>query len=305
MRGVLRPNGLVALALFAAACVPSEDQSNQAADSGNPAPARAPGNVRALGSPRASARPLPPNASALGEGGMPRADGAMNPMAARGDAGLPHAGDAGTAAAKPAGPPDAPIKAVYYDNFDRVELGAEWTTTSPEWRLQAGRLCGRNAKNHPAWLNRKLPLNARIEFDAISNSPDGDLKAELWGDGKSFAKGTSYNDATSYLAILGGWKNTFHVLARLDEHKKSRPEVKINPTGKDLRARPVQQGRLYHFKVERTDGKTLRWLVDDIDVLTFADPEPLKGKDHEHLGFNDWEVPVCFDNLKITPLPGG
>ena len=26
------------------------------------------------------------------------------------------------------------------------------------------------------------------------------------------------------------------------------------------------------------------------------------GAGHEHLGFNDWDAPVCFDNLKVTPL---
>lgn len=207
-------------------------------------------------------------------------------------------------AAAPAAAPDSAISSAFYDSFDRNELGADWNATSPEWKIQGGRLCGRNVHNHPAWLRRKLPLNARIEFDAVSTSPDGDLKVELWGDGKSFAKGTSYNDATSYLAIFGGWKNQFHVLARLDEHAPNRPEVKVNPSGTDLRAAPVKPGRVYHFKVERADGKTLRWLVDDIEIVTFTDPAPLKGEGHEHLGFNDWEVQVCFDNLQITPLGG-
>lgn len=205
--------------------------------------------------------------------------------------------------AKPAGPPDAPITAVYYDTFDRAELGAEWSATSPEWKVVGGRLCGRNAHNHPVWLNRKLPVNARIEFDAVSSSADGDLKVEIWGDGKSFAKGTSYTDATSYLAIFGGWKNQFHVLARIDEHAQGRPEVKVQPNG-DYKARPVVANTIYHFKVERSDGKTVRWFIDDIEIIAFTDPAPLKGEGHEHLGFNDWEVQVCFDNLQISALPG-
>ena len=32
----------------------------------------------------------------------------------------------------------------------------------------------------------------------------------------SAASGVSYNDATSYLTIFGGWKNTLHVLARIN-----------------------------------------------------------------------------------------
>ncbi|MBK8996775.1 MAG: hypothetical protein IPM35_13650 [Myxococcales bacterium] len=204
----------------------------------------------------------------------------------------------------PAAAPDSPITGVYWDTFERGELGAEWNPTSPEWRIIGGRLCGSKARNHPVWLKRKLPTNARIEFDAVSTSADGDLKVEIWGDGKGFAKGVSYNDATSYLAIYGGWKNQFHVLARLDEHAPGRPEVKVSAGG-DYKARPVVPNTVYHFKVERSDGKTVRWFVDDIEIIAFTDPAPLRGDGHEHLGFNDWEVQVCFDNLVISALPGG
>ena len=54
--------------------------------------------------------------------------------------------------------------------------------------------------------------------------------------------------------------------------------------------------------MERRDGRTLRWRVDDMDILTYPDDEPLTGPGHEHFGFNDWQVRVCFDNLRVTPL---
>ena len=92
-------------------------------------------------------------------------------------------------------------------------------------------------------------------------------------------------------------------LARIDEHAPNRPQVKVDPDGA-LNARPVVPNQSYHFKVERTDGKTIRWFVDDIEIISFTDPEPMKGTGHQHMGFNDWAVPVCFDNLQITPLGG-
>ena len=64
----------------------------------------------------------------------------------------------------------------------------------------------------------------------------------------------------------------------------------------------VLPDRAYRFKIERSDGKTVRYFVDDIEILSLKDPSPLTGEGHEHLGFNDWAVPVCFDNLTITPL---
>jgi hypothetical protein len=200
-------------------------------------------------------------------------------------------------------PPSAPLGSSFEDNFERPTVGADWRVTpGGDWRIDKGRLCVKGAHNHGVWLARTLPTNVRIEFDALSDSPDGDIKAEIFGDGSSAASGQSYNDATSYLTIFGGWKNNFHVLARLNEHASDRPEIKITPGSDDERARPVNAGQVYHFKVERDDGRAISWWVGDMLMFKFTDPQPLLGPGHDHLGFNDWEVPVCFDNVKVVPL---
>ncbi len=187
---------------------------------------------------------------------------------------------------------------------DKTNIGPNWTQAQTNaWHIEDGWLCVENAHNHGIWFSRPIPINARIEWDAKGDSPEGDLKVELWGDGRGFAKGNSYNDATSYLAILGGWKNTLHVLARLDEHKEDRKVVRVDKDSDDPRQRPVMRGQVYHLKVERNDAKTVRYYVDTLLMATFVDAEPLMGPGHDHFGFNDWEAKVCFDNVKITPLP--
>ena len=221
--------------------------------------------------------------------------------------GAPAAAKPAPTAARPraadGGAPSLPtITAPFEDTFDRVELGPDWNVLSPKWKISGGRLCVRGARNRGVWLTRKLPVNARIEFDAYSESSEGDLKAEIWGDGVSGATGTSYTNATSYLAILGGWKNTRHVLARLDEHGDDRLELEVEPNSDDERARPVEAGQPYRFVIERADGKTVQWSVNGLTLFDLPDPEPLSGAGHEHLGFNEWDAPVCFDNLKVTPL---
>jgi hypothetical protein len=183
------------------------------------------------------------------------------------------------------------------------ELGPNWRPAATNaWHIENGRLCGQGARNHGVWLNRVLPINARIEFDAISESPEGDIKAEIWGDGQSHATAISYTNATSYLTILGGWKNKFHVLARINEHAPDRRQVAVDEHSDDPRAKPVYAGQIYHFKIERSDGHTVRWAVNGLDYLSYDDPSPLIGMGHDHFGFNDWEVKVCFDNVKVTPL---
>lgn len=194
------------------------------------------------------------------------------------------------------------LSAPFRDDFNRDALGPDWNATSGAWRLEDGALCARGARNRPVWLVRRLPTNARIEFDATSNSPQGDLKVEVWGDGKSFATSASYSNATSYILVFGGWKNSAHVLARLDEHKSDRLELKVDPDSDDPRQHPVSEGQTYHFKIERSDGATVRWFIDDIELHSLADPAPLSGPGHEHFAFNDWDVPVCFDNLVVVPL---
>ena len=199
-------------------------------------------------------------------------------------------------------PSRPPIAEPFEDTFDRAEIGPDYNVLSPAWKIVANKLCVRGARNKGMWLLRALPVNARIEFDAQAEAPEGDIKVEAWGDGATGATGASYTNATSYLAILGGWKNTKHVLARLNEHGDDRQELDVEQGSDDERQRPVAPGQPYHFKIERANGKSVRFSVNDVLYFEMWDEDPLSGPGHEHFGFNDWDAPVCFDNLKVTPL---
>lgn len=195
------------------------------------------------------------------------------------------------------------LRAPFRDEFERPLIGDDYFASGAQFRIEHGRLCVKGAHNHPLWLRHRLPRNARIQVEAEAKSDDGDIKLEAWGDGQAAATRVSYTDATSYLAIFGGWKNRYHVLARLDEHAPDRPEVVIEPGSDDPRQQPVVAGRRYRLKLERSDGRTLRFWVDDVELLSFTDPLPLQGTGHDHFAFNDWETPVCFDHLVVEPLP--
>jgi hypothetical protein len=281
----------VVVSLATVGCVPPDTASEPSASAGGgPTPSTPQAATAVLDSHRADSRPAKVASSSRSTDRTARS--VSSPVAAVGsDAGETHP----TLSA-------ARISGVFRDFFERSTLGPDYNATSGAWRIQGGRVCATRARNHPLWLRRKLPTNVRIEFDAASQSADGDLKVEAWGDGTSAATGVSYADASSYLFIYGGWKNSRHVLARLDEHGPNRKEVSVDPSGQRLDARPVRPHHSYHFKIERSDGKTVRWLVDDIEILTFADAQPLRGEGHEHFAFNDWDTPVCFDDLIITAL---
>jgi len=194
------------------------------------------------------------------------------------------------------------ISEPFRDDFERRELGADYYARSPVWAIERGWLCVEGAENQGVWLKKRLPENVRIEFDAVAHSTDGDIKVELFGDGVSGASGTTYDDATSYLAIFGGWKNTVHALARLDEHDPKRQAITIDERADDPRARAVSAGQAYRFKFERRHGNSLSWWVNGTLYFDLVDEQPLSGEGHDHFGFNDWAAHVCFDNLAITPL---
>lgn len=196
------------------------------------------------------------------------------------------------AACKVKDPP--PVTEEWQDTFDRDDIGGDYYKSGSGYMLENGALSARGAHNHPLWLRKKLPHDVRIELDAWSNSPDGDIKVEFLGDGKSFDPDAGRYMATGYEVIFGGWHNAKSIIARLDEHGKDmagRADVKVVPR------------QHYHWKIERS-GNKVSWWIDDMKTpfLVYDDPHPLEGNGHEFFGFNNWENDTWFDNLVITPL---
>ena len=183
----------------------------------------------------------------------------------------------------------------FSDDFERTSLGDAWNNTGSNatgtWRIENGALTVRDAHNHPLWLARTLPRDVRIEYEVRSMSPEGDIKCEVFGDGRSAAIEASYT-ATSYVVIFGGWGNQLDVLARLDEHGADRIE---RPS------RRVVPGQNYRMRVERRGQVITAW-VDDQELVSMTDPDPLEGSGHDHFAFNDWQSELVIDNVLITPL---
>lgn len=175
---------------------------------------------------------------------------------------------------------------VFEDDFGRAELGPQWTTNSPTWRIVDGWLHDTTARNEGAWLAQELPEKVRIEFSTRSELP---ARGEFRGDVKCEVFCAEKAHQTGYILIFGGWMNTINVIARLDEHGKDRLEDS---------KRKVIAGQTYRWAVVRTDG-TLRWYLDGQPFMHYDDPDPLRGR---FFGFNNWESDVYFDDLKIWRL---
>ena len=185
-----------------------------------------------------------------------------------------------------------PIEGSYRDDFERTSLGPDYYKTGDGYRIVDGALNARGAHNRPLWLARKLPPgDLQIDLDAWSSSPAGDIKIELWGDGRSFDPDGNRYLATGYVLVFGGWSNTKSILANRDEHGSamvSRSSPRVVP------------GQRYHWRIVRR-GAVIEWFIDDMTTpfLRYDDPAPLSGPGHEFLAFSNWEADTWFDNLVI------
>ncbi|MBN1946578.1 MAG: hypothetical protein JW797_12965 [Bradymonadales bacterium] len=174
---------------------------------------------------------------------------------------------------------------VFQDDFERADLGESWRCSVSAWRIEEGGVTVQRARNAPLWLTFPLPERVRVEFDAVALSSVGDLKFEIFSNGQDHGSG--------YICILGGWNNSATVIARLDEHGEDRLDAS--------RHELVVPQQTYHFTAVRTDHR-LRWYVDGNLLLSYDDPQPLSGPEHQYFAFNNWEAPARFDNLRVFDL---
>jgi hypothetical protein len=225
----------------------------------------------------------------------------------------------------------------YQDKFDRATLGDQWWSNGGLWRIVDGQLYSPGVGNNPLWLKARLPADVRVEFDVRSEGPDGDIKWEMFGDGR--------NHSTGYLFLFGAWHNRESRIAKLDEHAFTQDELRAQlaalarpyPRQLDLleavaepltkwRARrdleqlqsgkfygtetafvvkrgdlKVERGHTYHMVVTKKDG-VLHWESDGKTALDMVDPAPLSGRGHDRFGFSSWSNDTYFDNLNITPF---
>jgi hypothetical protein len=231
----------------------------------------------------------------------------------------------------------APIAAAvpYRDTFDRATVGEAWWSNGGLWRIVGGQLYSPGVGNNPLWLKARLPPDVRVEFDVRSDGPDGDVKWEMYGDGR--------NHSTGYVFLFGGWHNRESRICKLDEHALTQDEVRAQlaalarpfPRQMDLLERmqapfvrwearrdlerlekgeywqrdtpfvvkrmdlKVERGRAYHMLVTKQGGR-IRWEIDGRIALEMDDPAPLSGTGHDRFGFSSWANDTWFDNLGIA-----
>jgi hypothetical protein len=187
---------------------------------------------------------------------------------------------------------------LFSDDFERKNLGQEWTSMHKGWKIVNGWVHSSKAHNRALWLSQNFSGDLIIEFDARSEPPKkgtfrGDIKCDAFAAEPKRAACGKDLCSTGYVIINGGWLNKIDLIARLDEHKSDSNIVKRRDT-KSANSE-VKPSTTYRWKIIRR-GDTIRWYRDDVLQLSFEDDKPLAGG---FFGFNNWESNVYFDNLKV------
>ncbi len=193
---------------------------------------------------------------------------------------------------------DRKVARSFSDDFERTNLGPNYFDTIGRYRIINGWLNIEKAYNNPLWLVRRLPKDVQVDLDVKSRTKDGDIKIEIFGDGRSFAKDRGAYVATGYVLCMGGWNNTESFIARRFEHGRfgrKRQDIVLRTDVK------VVPDKVYHWRIIRRGGR-LEWYVDGELFLSYDDRDPLSGPGHDHLGFNNWQSDLWFDNLTIKAL---
>ena len=173
---------------------------------------------------------------------------------------------------------------VFQDDFSQWR-SSDWRSQGKAWSVVDGKLKVSGAKNDALWLTQALPEKVRVEFTATSLSPDGDIKAEIFGNGHDHQSG--------YIAIFGGWRNSTSCMARLNEHGNDRQDRQSHQT--------VEGGRPYQIALVRSDRDVV-FFLDGERYMEFRDAAPLLGPEHSYFAFNDWMVSLSFDDVRIYDL---
>ena len=156
----------------------------------------------------------------------------------------------------------------FSDDFNRAELGLNYFATGAYWRIVNGELLLAGGEEQPAVARAALPDNVQVDFDARSESPDGDVKCEIFGDG--------YSHASGYILIFGGWNNTITAMRGWTSTGPV-PAIFPNPLPNDGRVRVERhdigwsRGRLPLD--HPAPGRDLTWQLDGQPVLEIIDHE--------------------------------
>ncbi len=172
-----------------------------------------------------------------------------------------------------------------FDNPKKV--WDRWEVNGGQYELKKGRLRLYGGEPQLLLLKRFMPLEVRIEFDCHE---EGVYLNDIGCIMNALRCDTGWDMSVSgYAFKWGAYTNSFNVLTRCD-----------NKIWNEA-ASPVVPGQSYHVRVERI-GSRLRMLVDNREIFSVVDPEPLTGANRTLVGLLGWIADTTYTRVRIYTL---
>ncbi|MBN1672848.1 MAG: DUF4838 domain-containing protein [Kiritimatiellae bacterium] len=186
-------------------------------------------------------------------------------------------------------------KPVFTDDFERRELGADWTAIDGDWEIVDGELVGAGTLISA----RGFPGYQRMEFDAATKAESPAAFGDAAGkDAKVSDLSSLLHCATDktawkkgYFFQFGGYINTRNRILRAGEpvFADSKPAVRIVPN------------KIHHIAIENDEG-ILRFVVDGKLLFAGREAASLLGADHDRVGFYIY-TRSRIDQVKVYTKP--
>ncbi len=136
-------------------------------------------------------------------------------------------------------------------------------------------------------LKREISGDVRIEFDCRI---EGAYLNDIAGLFSGVRGATEWETSTSGYAIkFGAYTNTLNVVTRCDRRIWSQP------------AAPLVAGATYHLRMER-HGARLRMVVNNQEICSVTDPEPLTGSNRTVAGLLGWIADKRIRRIRVYVL---
>ena len=167
----------------------------------------------------------------------------------------------------------------FSDDFERTGLGDNWIDIDNSCSIKDGWLTF--SEMGTIMCSKKFVGAHRLEFDARS---DSDYPCDLTG----IICANEYGYQGGYFVGFGSEYNSYSKLL-IEGYEAMQWNALIT------------KGKIHHQVVQR-DGKTITHIVDGKTVMTYEHDQPLKGKDHQMIGFYVFSEGQ-IDNVKVYTKP--
>lgn len=164
---------------------------------------------------------------------------------------------------------------------------SRWEIKGGQYELKEGALRLHGGEPQLFMLKRDMPLDVRIDFECRE---EGGYLNDIGCVINALRRESNWDISVSgYAFKFGAYTNSFNVLTRCDNKLWSKA------------ASPLVSGKTYRVQVERV-GSRLRMMVNNREVYSVVDPEPLTGAHRTVVALLGWISDTTYTRVRVFTL---